>query len=216
MARVSWSGQSAFHIGAREGTVVIDPFSDVEPLRAFGFTWGYPPIEPVAADVLPITHEHPDHNEADVVTGDPQVVRSTAGTFETPIGPMTAIAGEHDPVAGTLRAQLHLRVRDRRHPSLPRGRLRPVRAARGAEKRDRSGRPALRGGRRRRVAGRPTGRRAGADPAPRWVVPMHYRTPAINFLEPVDGFLIAMRESEVLHVRARSSRPTGCPRATAA
>ena len=25
--------------------------------------------------------------------------------------------------------------------------------------------------------------------APRWVVPMHYRTPRIGFLEPADAFL---------------------------
>ena len=28
--------------------------------------------------------------------------------------------------------------------------------------------------------------------APRFVVPMHYRTPAIDFLEPVDAFLDAV------------------------
>jgi L-ascorbate metabolism protein UlaG (beta-lactamase superfamily) len=26
----------------------------------------------------------------------------------------------------------------------------------------------------------------------RWVVPMHYRTPRLNFLEPVEGFLERM------------------------
>jgi L-ascorbate metabolism protein UlaG (beta-lactamase superfamily) len=44
------------------------------------------------------------------------------------------------------------------------------------------------------VGGGPT---IGADRAaeitralgPRWVVPMHYRTPAIDFLEPADAFL---------------------------
>ena len=29
--------------------------------------------------------------------------------------------------------------------------------------------------------------------APSWVVPMHYRTPAISFLEPLDAFLAAVK-----------------------
>ncbi len=28
--------------------------------------------------------------------------------------------------------------------------------------------------------------------APRWVVPMHYRTPRVNFLEPADAFVDSM------------------------
>ncbi len=34
--------------------------------------------------------------------------------------------------------------------------------------------------------------------APRWVVPMHYRTPKIGFLEPVDPFLERMPHVERL------------------
>jgi L-ascorbate metabolism protein UlaG (beta-lactamase superfamily) len=32
----------------------------------------------------------------------------------------------------------------------------------------------------------------------RWVVPMHYRTPAIGFLEPADAFLAAMAGAEIV------------------
>jgi L-ascorbate metabolism protein UlaG (beta-lactamase superfamily) len=34
--------------------------------------------------------------------------------------------------------------------------------------------------------------------APRWVVPMHYRTPRVGFLEPADGFLELMPRVERL------------------
>jgi L-ascorbate metabolism protein UlaG (beta-lactamase superfamily) len=34
--------------------------------------------------------------------------------------------------------------------------------------------------------------------APRWVVPMHYRTPKIGFLDPVDAFLERMPHVERL------------------
>ena len=45
--------------------------------------FGYPEISRHPADVLLITHEHFDHNGAEVVTGAPEVVRSTAGVFST-------------------------------------------------------------------------------------------------------------------------------------
>ena len=39
---------------------------------------------------------------------------------------------------------------------------------------------------------------------PRWAVPMHYRTPAIGFLEPADAFLAAMKEHEILSLTSTS------------
>jgi hypothetical protein len=47
--------------------------------------------------------EHADHNAVDVVGGSPQVVRSTAGTFDSPVGEVIAVASEHDDAAGTKR-----------------------------------------------------------------------------------------------------------------
>ena len=94
---VEWYGQSAFRLSDGERTVVIDPF-DVEALRS-RTRWDYPAID-ADADVLLITHEHGDHNAAHVVGGDPATVRSTAGTHESPIGPVVAIASEHDEAAG--------------------------------------------------------------------------------------------------------------------
>jgi L-ascorbate metabolism protein UlaG (beta-lactamase superfamily) len=39
----------------------------------------------------------------EVVTGDPQVIRSTAGRFESRVGETVAVASEHDDAAGTAR-----------------------------------------------------------------------------------------------------------------
>jgi L-ascorbate metabolism protein UlaG (beta-lactamase superfamily) len=52
------------------------------------------------------------------------------------------------------------------------------------------------------VGGGPTLDAAGAAAAverlaPRWVVPMHYRTAAIDFLEPADAFLASFGERVV-------------------
>lgn len=106
---VEWYGQSAFRLSDGERTVVIDPF-DVEALRS-RTRWDYPAID-VDADVLLITHEHGDHNAAHVVGGDPATVRSTAGTHASPIGPVVAIASEHDEAAGTQRGPNTLLVFD--------------------------------------------------------------------------------------------------------
>ena len=194
--RIRWYGQSAFLLTG-ERTVMIDPFGPLgEQAAARGIVFDYPAIEPVPADVLLVTHEHADHNAAGTVTGSPTVVRSTAGTFESPVGEIVAVASEHDDVAGTARgpntifrfALDGLRVchlGDLGQPS-----LRPEQvAAVGAI--DILFVPA---------GGGPTvGGELAADVArilrPRLVVPMHYRTPAIGFLDPPDGFLAALGAS---------------------
>jgi hypothetical protein len=102
-----------------------------------------------------VTHEHADHNAVEVVGGSPQILRSTAGTFDSPVG----IGGES--AAAIVRA------------------LRP-----------------------------------------RLVVPMHYRTEAVNFLDPPDEFLDARvarvervdeRELEAERFLATAEDPTVAP-----
>jgi L-ascorbate metabolism protein UlaG (beta-lactamase superfamily) len=100
--RLRWFGQSAFLLSAGAGSVMIDPF-DGPLARERGTRWDYPDIEGVEPDLLLITHEHFDHSNQDAIGGDPQVIRSTAGKFETKFGDVLAIASEHDPSAGTER-----------------------------------------------------------------------------------------------------------------
>jgi L-ascorbate metabolism protein UlaG (beta-lactamase superfamily) len=189
--RVEWYGQSAFHLSAGEQPVAIDPFADMSAMAAGrGMQFDYPPIVDVAADLLLVTHEHADHNGVEAITGDPTVVRSTAGTFESPIGEVTAIASEHDEQAGTARGPNTIFVfaldglRVSHFGDFGQRVLREEQAAAVGEL-DLLIIP---------VGGGPT---IGAAQAaliverlsPRWVVPMHYRTSRINFLEPVDDFL---------------------------
>jgi L-ascorbate metabolism protein UlaG (beta-lactamase superfamily) len=109
--RIRWYGQSAFLLTAGDGSrVFIDPFGEFPPEmlaaqreRMPDFRFDYAPIEDVEAELLLVTHEHFDHTGVDAVGGKPHVVRSTAGTFETPLGPVVAVASEHDEVAGTQR-----------------------------------------------------------------------------------------------------------------
>jgi L-ascorbate metabolism protein UlaG (beta-lactamase superfamily) len=100
--KLRWYGHSSFLLSGDAGEVFIDPF-DGDLARERGTEWGYPDIEGVEPDLLLISHEHFDHANQDAIGGDPQVIRSTAGSFETPLGDVLAIASEHDPSAGTER-----------------------------------------------------------------------------------------------------------------
>jgi L-ascorbate metabolism protein UlaG (beta-lactamase superfamily) len=191
--RVRWYGQSAFLIDGGDRSVFIDPFGDVQRLTAQGLQFDYPPIDGVEAELLLVTHEHGDHNAVERIGGAPQVIRSTAGTFESPLGEVVGIASEHDDVAGTKRGpntifcfaydglrvchfgdfgQAELRAEQRQAIGDVDVLFLPVGAG-------------------------PTvgGERAAAivrTLRPRLVVPMHYRTEAVNFLEPPDAFLEAL------------------------
>jgi L-ascorbate metabolism protein UlaG (beta-lactamase superfamily) len=192
--QVRWHGQSAFALIGAAQSVFIDPFGAMDSARARGMTWNYPAIVDATADLLLVTHEHGDHNAVQVVGGVKQTVRSSAGTFDTPIGPLVGIASEHDNVAGTKRGanviyvfsiggirvchmgdfgQAELRAEQSEaigHVDLlfvPVGGMATIDGRAAAELVER------------------------LDPS--WVVPMHYRTPAISFLETVDGFLGAVK-----------------------
>jgi L-ascorbate metabolism protein UlaG (beta-lactamase superfamily) len=188
--RVEWYGQSAFHLSTDEVTVVIDPFADMSAMAASrGMQFDYPLIS-AEAHLLLVTHEHPDHNGVEAITGDPALLRSTAGTLESPIGEVIAIASEHDEKAGTERGPNTIFVfeldglRVAHFGDFGQSELREEQAAAIGQV-DLLIIP---------VGGGPTiGAKSAAEIierlAPKWVVPMHYRTPRIGFLETADEFL---------------------------
>ena len=198
--RVEWYGQSAFRLNGDDTSVFIDPFGDMSGLGTRGVEFNFPAIENVSADLVLLTHEHRDHNNLEAIDGDPLVMRlSTWPRPDTPVGQVTAISSEHDAEAGTQRgpnmivrfeldgiAVCHFgdfgqsALRDEQATAigsvdllfLPVGGGPTIGAAQAAE-----------------IATRL---------APRWIVPMHYRTPRISFLEPVDAFLDLMRDVQRL------------------
>jgi L-ascorbate metabolism protein UlaG (beta-lactamase superfamily) len=188
--RVQWYGQSAFCLDGEQTTVFIDPFGDVSGLAARGLKFEYPPIENVSAEVLLVTHEHADHNGVEAIGGNPATLRSTAGRLASPIGEVLAVASEHDEAAGTERGPNTIFVFDLEgmrvchFGDFGQSSLREEQAAA-------IGTPELLF---LPVGGGPT---IDADHAaeiverlnPRWVVPMHYRTPRLGFLDTADGFL---------------------------
>ncbi|MEJ2216992.1 MAG: MBL fold metallo-hydrolase [Gemmatimonadota bacterium] len=190
---IQWYGQSAFRLSHKDATVFIDPFGDMSGLAARGMRFDYGPIRDVEATLLLVTHEHRDHNGVDAIAGSPAVIRSTAGRLKSPVGEVVAVASEHDPKAGTERGPNTIfafelgGIRVCHFGDFGQRALRQEQAeAIGAV--DLLFLP---------VGGGPTidAEQAAAivqTLAPRWVVPMHYRTPAVGFLEPVDGFLQRM------------------------
>jgi L-ascorbate metabolism protein UlaG (beta-lactamase superfamily) len=191
--RIDWYGQAAFHLSGRDGTVFLDPIGDMSGLASRGIEFEYPPVDGVNADLVLITHEHGDHNGVETVGGDPAVLRSTAGRLESPLGEVVAIASEHDEAAGTERGPNTIFVFE----------LDGVRIAHFGD----FGQSTLRD----EQAGAigqvdlvflPVGAGPTIGPeqaaviierlGPRWVVPMHYRTHRIGFLDPVDPFLERM------------------------
>jgi L-ascorbate metabolism protein UlaG (beta-lactamase superfamily) len=187
--QVEWYGQSAFRLTSGATTVFIDPFDDLTPLRERGLRWDYPAIAGVEADLVLVTHEHLDHNGVGAVAGDPVTLRSTAGRLDSPIGEVLAVAAEHDDVAGTERGPTTLfafTLGGRRVAHL--GDL-GQRALRDEQIQALGSVDVLFVP----IGGGPTiGAEQAAETAARLgariVVPMHYRTVRIDFLEPVDAF----------------------------
>lgn len=189
--RIRWYGQSAFLLSG-EKKVFIDPFGDLgEAAHARGIDFAYPPID-AEADVLLVTHEHGDHNAVEAIKGEPTIIRS-AGRHDSPVGEIVGIASEHDDVAGTARGANVIFCLT-------------VDGVRVCHLGD-FGQPALRPEQREEIGevdvlivpagGGPTigGESAAAVVraiAPRIVVPMHYRTERVNFLDPPDEFLAAL------------------------
>jgi L-ascorbate metabolism protein UlaG (beta-lactamase superfamily) len=198
--RVDWHGQSAYTLDGEAATVFIDPWGDMSAAAANGITWDYPAIvSPDATDLLIVTHEHADHNGVEVITGEPTLVRSQAGTHESPVGNVVAIASEHDDAAGTERGPNTIVVFE----------LDGIRVAHFGD----FGQAALRPEQRAHLEGidllfvpvgggftidGATAAKIALELGAPWVVPMHYKTPRISFLETEEAFLGAMPKTKRL------------------
>jgi L-ascorbate metabolism protein UlaG (beta-lactamase superfamily) len=89
---ISWYGHSCFRIEAKEGSILIDPFSKEIGLRA-------PRIKD---DIVLVTHEHYDHNNTEDVNPEAFVIR-TPGEYEKNGIFIQGIRSFHDKNQGTER-----------------------------------------------------------------------------------------------------------------
>ena len=201
--QIEWYGQSAFRLTDGATTVFIDPFDDVAPVAQRGLQWDYPAIEGVQADLLLVTHEHFDHNGVGAIAGEPPTLRSTAGRLESPIGEVLAVASEHDAAAGTERGPSTLfafTLGGRRVAHLGDLGQSDLREEQAQALGDVDllfvpigGGPTIGAEQAATIAGRLSAR---------IVVPMHYRTERIDFLEPVDAFAQSAQRVEPLQSSA--------------
>jgi L-ascorbate metabolism protein UlaG (beta-lactamase superfamily) len=192
--RVEWHGQSAFTLTGEEAKVFIDPFGDMGPLLAGrGLKFDYPPIKANGIDLLLVTHEHRDHNAVEVISGEPETLRATAGRHDSEaVGEVLGVASEHDQVAGTERGPNTIFVfeldglRVAHFGDFGQRQLREEQAA-AIGVVDLLILP---------VGGGPTigAAQAGAIVSrldPRWVVPMHYRNERADFLPETEEEFVA-------------------------
>jgi L-ascorbate metabolism protein UlaG (beta-lactamase superfamily) len=191
--KVRWYGQSAFALSG-DSRVFVDPFGDMKAARTRGWEWRYPQITNAVAELLLVTHEHGDHNGVEAIAGVKQTLRSSAGTFETPIGKVLGVASEHDQVAGTLRGFNVIYAFE----------MDGIRVCHMGD----FGQSGLRPEQLEAIGDVdllfvPVGGTATVDGRvaaemvsllePSWVVPMHYRSAAVNILDTLDGFLGAVK-----------------------
>jgi L-ascorbate metabolism protein UlaG (beta-lactamase superfamily) len=187
---IKWLGHAAFLLTADSTRVAIDPFQLPPEERSIRFD--YPPIRE-DADLVLISHEHFDHNGADAIGGTPEVLRASAGAFDSPVGEIIGVASEHDPAAGTRRGA----------NTIFRFTLDGVRCCHMGD----FGQSGLRSEQREAigeidllfvpVGGGPTadGRQAAeivAQLKPATTIPMHYATEAIDFVDGPEEFLAAV------------------------
>jgi len=93
--KVKWLGHASFLITSEEGTgIITDPY-------ATGMGISYGDIKE-NADIVTVSHEHGDHNNAAAVSGNPEVVKG-AGVQEAKGIRFKGIASYHDETQGSER-----------------------------------------------------------------------------------------------------------------
>ncbi|MDA8216180.1 MAG: MBL fold metallo-hydrolase [Dehalococcoidales bacterium] len=91
---ISWLGHSCFRLRGKNVTLVTDPYSD---------RVGYK-LSRVTADIVTISHDHYDHNNAAVVGGEPKVVKGP-GEYEIKGVSIIGVQTAHDGEGGAKRGK---------------------------------------------------------------------------------------------------------------
>ncbi len=90
---ISWYGQSCFKIQSGDLTLIIDPFD-----KSIGLT----PPRQIGADIVIVSHEHPDHNNVASIGGDPFIINSP-GEYDIKGVKVRGIFSFHDNEGGKER-----------------------------------------------------------------------------------------------------------------
>jgi L-ascorbate metabolism protein UlaG (beta-lactamase superfamily) len=94
---ITYLGHSAFKLTSKIGTVVMDPYSPM-------VGWSLPRL---SADIVTVSHQHPDHNDSDKITGTARRERpflvSEPGEYEVGGISVFGIKTFHDAHSGSER-----------------------------------------------------------------------------------------------------------------
>lgn len=91
---ISWLGQAAFKLKGKSATVITDPYQS-----EIGLKW--PKVE---ADIVSISHDHPDHNNTGAVTGATYTAEGP-GEYEIKGVAFTGVPSWHDDKEGAERGR---------------------------------------------------------------------------------------------------------------
>lgn len=84
--KIKWWGHASFLITDNRGVKIItDPYGDELPYKRIADE----------ADIVTISHDHYDHNKAEVVKGNPEIIKTT-GTFTVKDIQIKGIPTKHD------------------------------------------------------------------------------------------------------------------------
>ncbi len=86
---LTWLGHACFRLRGKEVSIITDPFGP-----QLGYALGR-----VSAQIVTVSHDHPGHNNAAAVGGDPRVIRGP-GEYEVQDVLITAVASYHDAERG--------------------------------------------------------------------------------------------------------------------
>ncbi len=184
---IVWLGHSCFRIRGKEATIVTDPFDK---------TLGYPMRKPTA-NIITVSHSHPQHSFVGGVAGNPRVV-SRPGEYDIANAFINGIATFHDKDKGAQRGKntvFFMEIDEVKVCHL--GDLGHVPTTEQVEQM--SGTDILMVP----VGGGSTLDAAAAAETigllePRLVIPMHYKTEVVKIeLDPLDRFLKQMGVKEV-------------------
>jgi L-ascorbate metabolism protein UlaG (beta-lactamase superfamily) len=107
---LEWYGHAFVRLTSPQGVrVAMDPFKDI----------GYP-MQKVEAEIVTVSHEHSDHNNAKLISGNPVVLRglteggedwTTINVLHKDVG-VTSVPVYHDAQQGTVRGKNNMMVVD--------------------------------------------------------------------------------------------------------
>ena len=93
---IVWFGQSMFKIKGKTATIIIDPYdSDFTGLKL---------PKDLDAQIVLATHDHKDHNNTSIVSGNPLIIKGP-GEYEKIEVQVNGITSYHDDVQGSQRGK---------------------------------------------------------------------------------------------------------------